>query len=49
MVDVNGSAVTYLSRGGGVIGKSQQITMVPGEWPPDNLIGWLDIDEYYNS
>lgn len=48
IAEINGTMATYLAGGGGTPGSSQSITMVQGEWPPENLLGWLDIDEYYN-
>jgi hypothetical protein len=49
LLDFQVNFATYLSGGGGVIGASQKITCVQGAFPPKNLLGWLDIEEYYED
>jgi hypothetical protein len=49
LLDFQGNFATYLSGGGGSTGSSQKITCVQKPFPPHNLLGWLDIDEYYED
>lgn len=39
--------ISYLGGGAGQPGISQGIKRSLGSWPPSGLMGWLDIDEYY--
>jgi hypothetical protein len=49
LLEFSGNFATYLSGGGGTPGKDQKITCVQNSFPPNNLLGWLDIEEYYED
>ena len=48
-IEVFGGRCSMIAGGGGTPGKSQSITRTGDIFPPPNLMGWLNIDEFYTE